>query len=82
MAGKKADNMIWQASQAGVQLVAIILIFVFAGYKLDQKVETEKPWFTLGLSLFGVIIGMIWFIRTFTRLMNKEKKAKEADENK
>jgi len=48
-------------------MVLIIGIFVFAGIKLDAYFHTSRPWFTLGLSLFGVVIAMIYMIRSFTR---------------
>lgn len=35
------------------EMAAILFVFVFAGKKLDEVVETETPWFTI----LGVFIG-------------------------
>lgn len=73
MPDQKAKNDLLQFSQAGVQMVLIIGIFVFLGYKLDQKYPSGQKWFTLGFSLFGVIISMVWFLRAFNKITRKKK---------
>jgi hypothetical protein len=52
-------------SAAGIQMVLIIGIFVFAGRKLDSHFQLEKPWWTLGLAIFGVIISMTLYAQGF-----------------
>ena len=61
----KSDGMRWAGM--GVQMVIYIGIFVFAGVKLDQWMHTSKPWFTLGLSVTGVVFTMVYMIRSFLR---------------
>lgn len=81
MPGKKPGPDIWNYSQAGIQMVAIICIFIYLGYKLDQKVQTNRPWFTLGFSVFGVVVGMIWMIRSFNRLLKNPPKSKDKEQD-
>jgi hypothetical protein len=73
MPDPKAKNDLLQFSQAGVQMVVIIGAFVFLGYKLDQKYPSGQKWFTLGFSLFGVVIAMVWFLRAFNKITRKHK---------
>jgi len=47
----------------GTQILVTILLFVFAGYKLDQWLELKFPAFTLGLSLLGVVVGIYFAVR-------------------
>jgi tryptophan-rich sensory protein len=58
-------------SAAGVQMVLIIGIFVFAGRKLDSHFQLEKPWWTLGLAIFGVIVSMTYMLRAFSKITKK-----------
>lgn len=68
MAGKKPPSDLARFSGIGLQMVAIIGIFVFIGYKIDEgRGENVKPWFTLAFSVFGVIIGMVYLIRSIYR---------------
>lgn len=73
MSDPKQKNDLLRMSQAGVQMVLIIGIFVFVGYKLDQKFPTKQKWFTLGFSIFGVIIAMIWMLKSFNDITKKKK---------
>lgn len=50
-------------SALGVQMVAMILICVFAGVKLDKYFHTTTPWWTLGLSVLGLVSALIYVIR-------------------
>jgi F0F1-type ATP synthase assembly protein I len=50
-------------SAIGVQMVAMILICVWGGWKLDRHFETQTPWFTLGLSVLGMVAALIYVIR-------------------
>ena len=40
------------------QLGAIIVIFTYVGKWLDNRQETENPWFTVGFSLLGIGLGL------------------------
>ena len=49
----------------GVQMLAIIAVFSWAGYKLDQRSSWEKPIYTAVLSLLGVIIAIYTALKDF-----------------
>lgn len=38
----------------GMEFAGVVLLFFFAGFGLDKWIGTA-PWFTLGLTLFGVL---------------------------
>jgi ATP synthase protein I len=69
---KKPQSDLIHYSAAGVQMVLIIGIFVFIGRKLDTAQELQKPWWTLGLSIFGVIISMVYMLRAFSKISKKK----------
>lgn len=45
-------------SSLGFQMIAIIGIFTFAGYKIDASRGSITPLFTAFLSLTGVVLAM------------------------
>ena len=54
----KFDNFI-RYSGLGFEMMAIIGILTFAGYKIDQWMDNEFKGFTFGLMIFSVIIAII-----------------------
>gem|GEM_PF-808660 len=58
-------------SGAGIQMVAIIGIFVYAGIRLDSHFETEKPLWTAGCSILGVIVAVVFMVVAFNRISKK-----------
>jgi F0F1-type ATP synthase assembly protein I len=60
---KKPINEYLRYTGLGFELLACILIGVGAGYWLDQHFLTEKPWFTLFLSLLGCVAAIFLMIR-------------------
>lgn len=52
------DNFI-RFSSLGFEMMGIIAIFTFAGYKIDQWMENEFKGFTLGLMILSVIVALI-----------------------
>lgn len=52
------DNFI-RYSGLGFEMMGIIAIFTFAGYKIDQWMENDFKGFTLGLMIFSVIAAII-----------------------
>jgi F0F1-type ATP synthase assembly protein I len=54
-------------SSIAFQMVAIIGLFTFAGWKLDQWLKNEFPVFLLILSLSGVFIGMYAAVKDFLK---------------
>jgi F0F1-type ATP synthase assembly protein I len=49
----------------GFQMIAIILLFYWAGSKLDQRAATEKPVYTTVLTLLGVFAGFYIVLKDF-----------------
>ena len=45
-------------SGLGFQMIAIIGVFAFAGYKIDEAAHHEVKWATAVLSLAGVFISL------------------------
>lgn len=54
----------------GFEILATMCLFVGGGYALDQWTETEKPWYTLGLSLIGCGVAIYLMIRV---ILKKDK---------
>ncbi len=52
-------------SGMGLQMIAIILLFYWAGSKLDQRASTEKPVYTAVLTVLGVFAGLYIVLRDF-----------------
>ena len=46
-------------------MVAIILLFYWAGSKLDERAGTEKPVYTAILTLLGVFAGIYIVLKEF-----------------
>lgn len=51
---------------------AIIALFTWLGTYLDNKYQTKTPWWTIGLSLFGVTAGLILVIREVIKMGNEK----------
>lgn len=49
----------------GFQMLVIILIFAWAGSKLDERSANEKPVYTAILSLLGVFVGIYTALKDF-----------------
>jgi ATP synthase protein I len=56
---------------ASTTLVASVGLFAAAGWWIDKKVGTEKPWFLIAGSLLGMLGGFISFFR---QVLGKQKK--------
>jgi len=50
-----------------VQMIAIILIGVFGGIKLDEVLSLKFPVFTLVLTLLSVFLSIFFAIRDFLK---------------
>lgn len=51
-------------SGLGFQMIAIIGVFTFIGYKIDQNTDNPKPIFTAILSLLGVCVSLYTVIKS------------------
>jgi ATP synthase protein I len=60
-------------SAVGIQMGAIIALFTWLGTYLDERFLTKTPWWTIGLSLFGVVAGLFLVIKEVMKLNKDEK---------
>jgi len=51
-------------SGLGFQMIAIIGIFTYAGYKIDESAHHDTQWVTAVLALTGVFISLYIVIRS------------------
>jgi len=51
-------------SGMGFQMIAIIGVFTYAGYKIDVAANHQVKWVTASLSLIGVFISLYLVIRS------------------
>jgi len=58
-------NAFTRYSGVGIQMVVIILMFYWAGSKLDERAATEKPVYTAIITLLGVFIGLYITLKEF-----------------
>lgn len=55
----KIDDFI-RYSSLGFEMMAIIGILTFGGYKIDQLLKNEFKGFTLGLMILSVVIAIVY----------------------
>lgn len=55
-------------SSMAFQMIAIILVGVFGGMKLDKWLETRFPVFTVVLSFVSVMLALYYSLKDFIRL--------------
>lgn len=55
-------------SSMAFQMIAIILVGVFGGMKLDKWLETRFPVFTVVLSFVAVMLALYYSLKDFIRL--------------
>ena len=51
----------------GFQMIIIILLFYWAGSKLDERAANEKPVYTAILTVLGVFAGLYIVLKDFIR---------------
>jgi len=59
-----AANSAAKFTSIAFQMIAIIGLFAFAGYKIDQATHHNIKWVTAALSLTGVFISLYLVIRS------------------
>lgn len=64
---KKPLNDYARYSGMAVQMIAIILVGVLGGIKLDEYLSLSIPVFTLALTLLSVFAAIWYFIRDFLK---------------
>lgn len=70
---KNSFNTFARFSSVGIQMGAIIALFTWLGTFLDDKYKNETPFWSVGLSLFGVIAGLTLVIREVIQLSKKDE---------
>jgi ATP synthase protein I len=65
---KRKPNQLLRFSGMAVQMGATIGAGAWGGSLLDAKYQTEKPLWTLSLSLLGVFISLYLFIKQAKKL--------------
>ncbi len=63
---KEKESMNVYAKYSGVafQMIAIIGVFTFIGYRLDLYYKPAQPYYTAGLALLGVCVSLYFVIRS------------------
>jgi F0F1-type ATP synthase assembly protein I len=64
---KKQLNDYARYSGMAIQMIAIILLGVLGGIKLDEFLSIKFPIFTLVLTLLSVFLAMFFVIRDFLK---------------
>ena len=67
---EKKNNLFLRFSSMVIQMAGIIAFFAWLGAYFDKKFQTTTPWWTLSLSLFGVISSMFLVIREILKINN------------
>lgn len=62
----KLDDFI-RYSSLGFEMMAIIALGTFGGYKIDQWMNNEFKGFTLGLMVLSVVASIIYGIRNILK---------------
>jgi hypothetical protein len=60
----KQDNSYFKFSGMALQMIVVIGLFAFAGYKIDESAHHSTKWVTAALSLTGVFISLYLVIRS------------------
>lgn len=61
-------------SSIGVQMGAIIAVFTWLGTYLDDRYQSKTPWWSIGLSLFGVIAALWLVIKEVINMSKDDEK--------
>lgn len=64
---KSSLNNYAKYSGIAVQMLVIILLGVFGGYKIDQWLRLSFPVFTILLSILSVIVAIYSVVKDFLR---------------
>jgi Mn2+/Fe2+ NRAMP family transporter len=65
---KKDVNAYVQYSAMGFQMFAVIAVFAFIGYKIDESKQMQTPLYTAFFSLAGVLASLYLIIRSIKKL--------------
>ena len=59
----KGANNYLKFSGMGFQMIAIIGVFTYAGFKIDEQAKHDVQWVTATMALAGVFISLFIVIR-------------------
>ena len=76
---KKTIDSFIRYSSLGFEMMAIIGLGTFLGYKIDQWMENNFNGFTFGLMVFSVIIAIIYGTKNL--LKKTEGRSRKSEEN-
>jgi hypothetical protein len=62
--GNKQSNSYLKFSGMGFQMIGVIGIFAYAGYKIDEAANHSVKWVTAVMSLTGVFISLYLVVRS------------------
>ncbi len=65
---KKQFTAVAKYSALAFQMLAIILVFVFIGVKLDAYFQTSFRWFTLIGTILGFVLSLYHSLKDFLKL--------------
>jgi len=77
---KKSLDSYARYSSIGFQMLAIILVGVFGGIKLDQWLKLEIPVFTIILSILSVILAIYYAVKDLIKMGPKDRRDKSKEE--
>ncbi|MFN5149446.1 MAG: AtpZ/AtpI family protein [Flavobacteriia bacterium] len=70
---KKGISKFGRFSAIGIQMGVIIALFTWLGTYLDEKYHTSTPWWTIGLSIFGVTASLVLVIREVMKMEKEDE---------
>ena len=70
---KKKISKFARFSSLGIQMGVIIFVFTWLGTYLDDKYKPNTPWWTIGLSLFGVIAALTLVIKEVINMSKEDE---------
>jgi hypothetical protein len=62
--GNKGANNYLKFTGMGFQMIAIIGLFAYGGFKIDEAGHHQTKWATAALSLIGVFISLYIVVRS------------------
>jgi ATP synthase protein I len=70
---QKSVSKFARFSSLGIQMGAIIAFFTWLGTFLDEKYRTKTPWWTITLSLFGVMAALVLVIKEVIQISKEDE---------
>lgn len=81
MVKNKTSKLVFAYSTIGLQLAATIFIFVYGGYWLDRRVNSE-PWFLLLGTAIGLTVGFVNLFKELKGIDGSIEKPSEEEKSR